>query len=86
MNAMQTLCMDSAGETGEVIFRTPCSLGSGDRVLVLRKVRYFVEIFVLKNPRFEYNGAMQDPNGSHALLAQIDSYIAAATEGDKSHE
>ena len=29
MNAMQTLGMDSAGETGEVIFRAPCSLGSG---------------------------------------------------------
>lgn len=30
MNNMQILCMDAAGETGEVIFRTPCSVGSGE--------------------------------------------------------
>lgn len=35
MNNMQILCMDAAGETGEPIFRTPCSVGSGE--LALRK-------------------------------------------------
>jgi len=29
MTQMQILAMDRAGETGEVIFRTPCSVGSG---------------------------------------------------------
>lgn len=79
--------MDRVGELAGPIFRTPCSVGSGE-VAMLRKARYFVETYVLKNPRFEYNGAMQDPSGSHALLAQIDSCltipgaaIAAATEG-----
>ena len=32
MNNMQILCMDAAGETGEPIFRTPCSVGSGEVV------------------------------------------------------
>lgn len=30
MNNMQILCMDAAGEHGEPIFRTPCSVGSGE--------------------------------------------------------
>lgn len=30
MNNMQILAMDRTGETGEPIFRTPCSVGSGE--------------------------------------------------------
>lgn len=30
MNNMQILAMDRTGETGEPIFRTPCSVGGGE--------------------------------------------------------
>ncbi|MGJ7529813.1 hypothetical protein [Variovorax sp. GB1P17] len=77
-----------AFEIGGVSIERVCGFAAKDgavgheqagAVALLAQARYFVGSFALKNPRFEHNGAMQDPSGSHALLAQIDALLAAPT-------
>lgn len=79
MTNMQILAMDRAGETGEVIFRTHCSLGSGggaSKPLTNKQIEaaleaWFSTIYTGHEPAFHQ---------------RMRAAIAAATEGDNSHE
>ena len=68
MNNMQILCMDAAGEP---IFRTPCSVGSGE-VLTDAQVDAAVKAWF---------AAKIDFNEPNFLRTRMRAAIAAATEG-----
>ena len=87
MNNMQILCMDAAGETGEVIFRTPCSVGSGDGDL-LKDLRWRIadvrEMLMSSWGGQRIYGCDEWSTpvvNLQRAIDKIDRAIAAATEG-----
>lgn len=83
MNNMQILCMDAAGETGEVIFRTPCSAGSGERERqLLDALKGLVANYDIE--RRWHNARGGDDYEDNLSIRQARAAIAAATEGAES--
>lgn len=94
MNNIQILCMDAAGETGEVIFRTPCSVGSGEvgrTELEKKLLECLGNLVCYDSYSTEYDGRMIDvcpscgtQDGGHSEFCEFveaKALIAAATEG-----
>lgn len=88
MNQMQAQAMSRVGEHGEPIFRTPCSVGSGEVAELRKALRELLEAWMTEMPIDDAKAQdawadrrAQARNSASVLIAKSGAAIAAATEG-----
>lgn len=88
MNQMQAQAMDRVGELAGPIFRTPCSVGSGEVAELRKALRELLEAWVTEMPIDDAKAQdawadrrAQARNSASVLIAKSGAAIAAATEG-----